>query len=209
MKVYETDKIKPGDQSVAEKLYVYNGLDCCLTFEVKDAILPLLDNHTKSTYNFSKELQGPVLDMDLRGIKIDEASRQIALQTFTRRLQHLEANFNTILREGLGHAMNWNSPAQVCQLLYEVLRIPIYRSKKGTATADRKTLEKIRDAYFYAEPLIRHILAMREFKKCIGTLKTRLIQTADSDPAITSQVQRLEDSLHQAQHLTQELMLKT
>src|SRR4051812_17351508 len=162
MRVYETDKIKPGEQTQADQLYVYNGLDCCLTLEVLHAMKPYLDNHTAATYEFSKSLQGPVLDMDLRGIAVDEGARQESLHIFKRRLDKLEANFNYILREGLAHAMNWNSPAQVQELLYGILQIPAYKNRKGNPTVDRKTLEKIRDAYFYAEPLVRHILAMRE-----------------------------------------------
>lgn len=175
MKVFETDKIKPGSLSIADQLYVYNGLDCCLTREVKDAILPQLDNHTAATYNFSRELQGPVLEMDLKGLLVDETERQHSLQIFKKRLDLLEMHFNTILRDGIGAVCEWNSPAQVAHLFYKVLQIPEYKNHKtGKPSVDRKNLEKIRDAYFFAGPLVRFILAMREIKKAMGVLKTEI-----------------------------------
>jgi len=175
VKIYDTDKIVPGTQTVAEQLYVYNGLDCCLTMECKDAILPLLDNHTSGTYSFSRDLQGLVLEMDLRGFRVDENERRRSLASMQKQLDILEMNFNTILREGLGYACEWNSPAQVIKLFYEFMQIPPFKNPKtGKPTVDRKTLEKIEGAYFYATPLVKHILAMREIKKAMGVLKTEI-----------------------------------
>ena len=58
-------------KSETEKLWLYNGLDCCVTAEVLETIKPQLDNQTRATYEFEKALMGPVLEMNLRGVKID------------------------------------------------------------------------------------------------------------------------------------------
>ena len=45
MKATRTDLLRPGEpKSETERLWIYNGLDCCVTLEVLEAILPQLDN---------------------------------------------------------------------------------------------------------------------------------------------------------------------
>ena len=74
-KIIKTHLSSPTVLSGSERLWTYNGLDCCVTFEVFEALEGQLDNQTRSTYEFSKALQAPVLDMRLRGIAIDIAER--------------------------------------------------------------------------------------------------------------------------------------
>ena len=70
-----TAEVSPDDLTAQEREWVYNGLDCAVTSEVLDVLLPQLGNHTAATYNFSRDLQGPVLDMRLRGVLVDETRR--------------------------------------------------------------------------------------------------------------------------------------
>ena len=63
MKIINTAEADPKSLSAQEREWVYNGLDCCVTAEVLDQLLPQLGNHTAATYAFSKSLQGPVLEM--------------------------------------------------------------------------------------------------------------------------------------------------
>ena len=74
-RIIDTSTASPDDFTSQEADWIYNGKDCCVTMEVFDAILPQLDNSTSATYNFSRELQGPVLDMKLRGVLVDQARR--------------------------------------------------------------------------------------------------------------------------------------
>jgi len=77
MKVIHTDVLKLGTKmSSDEELWIYNGLDCCVTREILDVLLPQLDNMTSSTYTLSRNLQGPVLEMNMRGVRIDEEERK-------------------------------------------------------------------------------------------------------------------------------------
>src|SRR5258707_15578551 len=72
MRIINTAEVTPDAiPSQWERDQVYNGLDCCVTSEVLDVLLPQLDNHTAATYRFSKELQGPALEMRLRGVRVD------------------------------------------------------------------------------------------------------------------------------------------
>ncbi len=183
MRAIKTHELTP--ESIAQmddetKYWIYNALDCCLTAEILDVIKPQLDNTTRATYEFSKSLQAPVLEMRMRGIRVDEGWRQSTIASYRSNLQTIESNLNRILEEGVGCPINWNSPAQLKRLLYEVLGLPPQkkRNAKGlyTVTADRDALEKL-ETYFNAQPIISHILALRDISKKIGVLKT----TIDSD----------------------------
>lgn len=183
MRAIKTHDLTPESIAVMDeetRYWIYNALDCCLTAEILDVIKPQLDNITRATYEFSKALQAPVLEMRMRGIRIDDTWRARTIDSYRTDLQAIEANLNRILVEGIGCPINWNSPAQLKRLLYEVLQLPPQkkRNAKGlyTVTADRDALEKL-ETYFNAQPIINHILALRDISKKIGVLRTSI----DSD----------------------------
>src|SRR6266446_2908214 len=102
MKVIKTHDLTP--ESIAlmgeeEKHWIYNALDCCLTTEILSVIKPQLDNITRSTYEFAKSLQAPVLEMRMRGIRVDESWRQRTIASYTDDLRTIETNLNRILTE--------------------------------------------------------------------------------------------------------------
>lgn len=183
MKAIKTHLLTPSElalMSDTEKYWIYNALDCCLTAEILNVIKPQLDNLSRATYEFSKSLQAPVLEMRLRGVRVDAEWRTRTIESYSSDLRTIEEQLNRILLEGIGFAINWNSPAQLKKLLYEVLQLPPQkkRNAKGqfTITADRNALEKL-ETYFNAQPIISHILALRDISKKIGVLKTSI----DSD----------------------------
>lgn len=140
VKVIRTEHLAPNNVYEGVQLshtygeWIYNGLDCCLTHEVFDTIHPQLDPHTAQTYEFSKSLQAPILEMNMRGVKIDEPARQELISQYSADIHRLESQLRLILADGLGiHAFNWNSPAQLIDLFYNQLRIPpvTKRNTKG------------------------------------------------------------------------------
>jgi DNA polymerase-1 len=178
MKAIKTHELTPeavAGLSDEVKYWIYNALDCCLTAEILDVIRPQLDNISRATYEFSKSLQAPVLEMRMRGIRVDDGWRHKTIASYQADLIQIESQLNRILAKGIGYTLNWNSPAQLKKLLYEVLGLPVQkkRNAKGlyTVTADRNALEKL-DSYFNAQPIISHILALRDISKKIGVLKT-------------------------------------
>lgn len=178
MKIINTADLTPeviANQSSTESLWTYNGLDCCVTHEILPIITDSLDNHTRATYEFEKELQAVVLELDLRGVKVDLFERDRVVANLSKQLAVLETQLNRILFEGIGEALNWRSPQQLKRLFYEILRIPPIKFK-GVVTVNRDALEKLR-AYLYAQPIVNHLLAMRDMAKKISTLKTEI----DSD----------------------------
>lgn len=177
MRIIDTSTSKPEDfKNQWERDQVYNGLDCCITSEVLDVLLPQLDNHTAVTYNFSKSLQGPVLEMRLRGVKVDNRRKQEVIDDFFDTLENLNRNLERIVLDGCGlPSFNWRSNPDLHKLFYDRLRIPVIK-RGGRATVNREALEKM-EAYSIAKPIIAHIKAMRDIAKKISVLKTEV----DSD----------------------------
>jgi len=174
-KIIDTSRMSPASLTTAEREYVYNGLDCCITSEVFDVLHPQLDNHTAFTYRFSKELQGPVLEMRLRGVLVDKQRRLEVLERYHEQLDHLEANLERIVREGLGMVgFNYRSNDQLRELFYVRLRIPPIR-KRGTVTVDRDALERMEE-YLIARPILFHLKLLRGIGKKISVL------SSDVDP---------------------------
>ena len=173
MKAIQTDLLTPSDRmSSVEKDWIYNGLDCAVTLEVFNAIAPQLDNLSGATYAFERDLQGPILDMNLRGILVDQEARRLAIHEYQAIVDRLAWQLERLLREGLGVTnLNWRSPDQLKRLFYEVMGLPPVKFK-GKETVNRDALEKLQATYFLSEPLIGHILTLRDIGKKISVLKT-------------------------------------
>lgn len=62
--------------SGSERYWVYNGLDCCITSEVRDVLGPRVraDSAVDRTYRFELACQSPALSMMLRGAAFDEGA---------------------------------------------------------------------------------------------------------------------------------------
>ncbi len=174
MRIISTDKTLPTDlRTQSERDWVYNGLDCCVTSEILDVLLPQLDSHTSATYDFSRALQGPALEMRLRGILVDQRRKAEVIDEFYDRLERLNSDLERIVFEGVGMAgFNWRSNSDLQTLFYERLKIPVQR-RAGRPTVDRKALEKM-ESYLLARPIIAHIKAMRDLGKKIGMLRTEI-----------------------------------
>jgi DNA polymerase I len=187
MRIFRTDLLKPNEpKSETERLWVYNGLDCCVTLEVLEATLPQLDNLTAGTYALSRALQGPVLEMNLRGVLIDEAARHAAIETYHRDTERLERNLYRLVREGTGYldfvdrgkTKAWRSNSAVGILLYDILKLPETTRKRNrqgemARTVSREALEALQ-FHFISQPIISHILTLRDFGKKIGVLQTKI-----------------------------------
>lgn len=172
MRILHTDEpLNLTDET--EKLWAYNGLDCMLTAEVLDALLPQLDEHTGPTYDFSRALQAPALEMRLRGVRIDGARKSEVIEEYFETLERLEENLHRLVGEACDFwQFNWRSNKDLAELFYDRLGIPVIR-KQGRPTVDRTALEKM-EAYIVAKPIVRHLESMRDIGKKISMLKTEI-----------------------------------
>lgn len=164
-----------------EVSWVYNGLDCCVTYEIRDVLREEIRDspqNVRDTYFHALQKHGPILEMSLRGIRIDQVRLQETLRYFVKEIARVEGHFNEILREVFELTeFNWRSPMQLQHLFYTLMKIKPVRSRnsKGqfTPTVNRKALEKF-CTMFYAQPIALHIMTLRDLGKKIGFLKTEM-----------------------------------
>jgi len=176
MRLIRTDLTQPEDlRNQQEREDVYNGLDCCVTSEILEVLLPQLDDHTAATYAFSRALQGPVLEMQLRGILVDQGRRQEVIDEYYEKIDQLEGQLEQIVLDGVGMpTFSWRSNPDLQKLFYGHLGIPVIR-KQGRPTTDHKALEKMQ-LFLVARPIVNHLLVMRELQKKIDFLRTGVDQ---------------------------------
>ena len=164
-------------------LYPYNGIDCCVTYEVLETILPELDDTTAATYTLSRSLQGPVLEMNMRGLLIDLEARDALIESYAADIEVITGQLDRIIRNGLGYdyivtkgrKYQYPNNDQWKHIFYDILGLPVIRKRNNEGilqpTLDRKALEKLGN-YFDAEPLIRRLLILRDISKKLSFLRT-------------------------------------
>lgn len=183
VKIINTAEVNTRDNDLTpdEHHWLYNGFDVCLTEEVLQNLLPHADDVAQKTYNFSLALQAPVLEMTLRGLLVNQPRKARVMREMRQKLTALEASLRQIVEEGVGFPnFNWRSPTQMSRLLYDVMGLPVQRKRRANGSfgpsTDRDALEKL-SHYYIAEPIINHVLALRDLGKSLGFLETAI----DSD----------------------------
>lgn len=177
-RIIQTADLEPNQKlSKNDNDWIYNALDCCVTLEVRNALRPLLDNSTSFIYNFSRELQAPILEMSMRGVRVDKRVYAKALRDIRLKIDQISGQFEAICIDGIGEPISWRSPAQVKKLFYQILGLKpvLKRSTDGIfkPTVNREALEKMCE-YFMGEPLATRLLALRDLDKKRQFLETNL-----------------------------------
>ena len=169
----------PEDLTSLEVLSIYNGLDCALTLEVFDVIKNQLDANTSKIYAFEKALQGPVMDMQLRGIRVDRGEIRRNLKALDAEYEKFNRWLTQLSFAAWDRPLNPESPKQLSDLFYGVMRLPEQRARVGKEwkpSTNREALEKLAE-YPTATILVRVILALRD----IQGLKETLTRGVDND----------------------------
>ncbi len=142
-----------------QKLYIYNGKDCCLTYEIYEILLQEIQQWgTQEVFKMCMDLVYPCLYAMERGLSVDPS----AVQEFADKNEKAIDNLQRILNATVGE-VNVNSNPQLKQLFYEKWKLPIQKNK-GVVTCDEnaiKTLEKFPTPY---QPYLGLILKLRELK---------------------------------------------
>lgn len=190
MRIIDTADLPPiGSHNAPDAAFdnemAYNALDTMITEEVLQAQLPQLNARTTGTYQFSRDLQGPILDMNIRGMLVDEQVRQETIDSYRKETMFLADHLNRIIHEGVGFQFDigrtqknpWITDAKLKDLFYRHMSLPVQRKRNTngeyTETVERGALEKL-EGYFYAEPIVRHIFALRDLGKKISFLSTEV-----------------------------------
>lgn len=164
-------------------LFPYNGLDVCVTYEVLETILPELDETTSATYTHSRDLQGPILEMNMRGLLVNMEARDALIESYAADIEVITGQLDRIIRNGLeydyiitkGRKYQYPNNDQWKHIFYDILGLPVIRKRNNEGvlqpTLDRKALEKLGN-YFDAEPFVRRLLILREISKKLSFLRT-------------------------------------
>jgi len=185
--IIDTSTLDLSHYNSDETYWLYNGFDCCVTKEIFDTLNPMIDATARGTYEFSKALQAPVLEMNLRGLLVNKRRKAKVIAEMQGKLRRLEEQLDALIREGIGVPnLNWRSPKQLKELLYDVMKLPVQKKRNANGiyapTTDEKALEKL-SQYFIAEPICNHLLALRSLGKSLGFLSTNI----DSDGRMRTQ----------------------
>ena len=185
-KIIYTDEMEEGQALTPDHTsWVYNGLDTVITYEVLDEIKPQLDKVTGAVYRMALAKQAPVMEMSIRGLLVDQETRNEKIALFQRQLDKVESQLRRLCIEVWDFDINWRSPKQVNNLLYGVLGLPAIRKRNSKGemapTTGRDAIERLAHN-FYAEPICNHLLALRDLGKKLGFLKTGI----DSDGRMRS-----------------------
>lgn len=173
MRIIKTHEMDPKSLTEFERDMAYNGLDCCVTRDVFDAQLPQLDPERKATYEFSKALQAPTIEMRCRGVLVDHFRKAEVIDGYFEIMDHLERNLDRIVLDGVGMAtFNWRSHRDLQRLFYEELGLPPIR-KSGRPTTDRGARERLA-VYPTAQQIVAHINVLTELGDKISVLKTAI-----------------------------------
>lgn len=173
MPIVQTDLLKQGELR-GDTLQVYNGLDCCLTFEVLEEMMSL--GEPPPVYQFERALQGPILEIMLRGFKVDNVERQAGITRLRRQQARLDSILQRFAWSVWGKPLNPRSHHQLKDFFYTYLGLPeVWINDKGVRriSVNREALEKI-EVYFHARPLVACILAYRDTAKRLEVLETEV-----------------------------------
>ena len=176
MRIIDTSQLEQDSPLTRnEQDWIYNGLDVCVTIEIVNALLDQLDGVSKPVYDRSLSLQGPILEMSLRGLRVDRERRDEVLSNYRASIKQVSDNLTEIIREGIGLELNWRSSAQLKKLFYEVLGLPVIRKRNANGimapTVGRDALENLSN-YMIAEPICSHLLFLRDCDKKRSFLET-------------------------------------
>ena len=166
---YETDKYVPVNEQ--ETLWVYNGLDVCLTNEILEALLPQLGHNTKQIYKWEFASQSLALEMMIRGLRVDQVAVHETLIEAEREYNKYYSMLQQIAEATWGMELNPNSPSQLQKFFYEAMNIkPIM--KRGRVTTDRAAMEEIQQINLYACPAAKLVLLCHDWGKILSVLRT-------------------------------------
>jgi uracil-DNA glycosylase family 4 len=119
-----------------KRLYIYNGKDCCLTYEIYEILLKEIEAWgTQAIFKDCMDLVYPSLYAMERGLLVDKAVVQDFAEKNEKTIEVLEKIKTALLGD-----INVGSHNQLVQLIYNQWKMPIQK-KKGKVTTETDKLE--------------------------------------------------------------------
>ena len=162
--------------------------DADVTWQLRNVLEPLLkeNGQEKVFYEIESTLIPALVEMEFEGIRVDAT----ALATFAGQLAHEIASCEGRIHSLAGGKFNLNSPKQLGQILFDVLKIA--DKPKKTKTGQYSTNEQTLTALASQHEIVEKILAYRAMAKLKSTYADTLPQ------AISPRTGRIHTTYNQA-----------
>jgi len=162
-----------------EKEWAYCILDSCLTYGIHNALSEELAENPQAqlVYHFERAMQGPAMQMQLRGTRIDEVKCDFSCGVLQRAINRVHKILAAFGAKYWDRAVNFqnNHYRHLPVLFYTVLKVPPIRGKNKKITCNREALEKIAASPKAPEAAYaaRAILFGRDCKKQLDVLLSK------------------------------------
>lgn len=154
---------KTMDQIPPAEIRDYACEDADITYQLHDALLPILQQHKLESVNRDIEVALiPVLtDMEMEGVAIDAKYFKTLSQDYAKKLKKLEKQIHA----AAGYEFNINSTKELQKVLFEDLDLPKGRKTKTGYSTDQSVLEELRGRH----PVVDQLLEQRKYSKLKST----------------------------------------
>src|SRR5581483_5814904 len=160
----------PFDQVELERARDYAAEDADLTLQLHGALYPRIAADEKLGFVYGR-IEMPVLAvlwrMERNGVLIDDGQLETQGRELGAKMMQLEQRAYT----EAGQRFNLNSPKQICEILFDKLKIPVIKkTASGAPSTDEEVLEKLALDY----PLPKTLLDYRMLSKLKSTYTDKL-----------------------------------
>jgi DNA polymerase-1 len=144
-----------------EKIAEYAAEDADVTWQLRLAVEPLLKE--KGQEQVFYEIESPLLpvlvDMEFEGIKLDSAALADFAAQLAKEIDEQEKNISRLA----GTVFNLNSPRQLGQILFDVMKICAApkKTKSGQYATDEQTLTALASDHEIVQRLLNHRAATK------------------------------------------------
>ena len=179
------DNINKENADIEKKEKYYNALVCyCIAKLEKVTIKKLEEVGSLALFNNIEMPLVPILaQMQFNGMLVDEQELKDFGKTLKEQLDTLTKEIYSLC----GEEFNINSHQQLGRILFEKLKLPVYKKTKNGYTTDVEVLEKLKGEH----PVIEKILEYRTLTKLNSTYVEGLI------PYVNPKTNKIHSSFHQ------------
>lgn len=144
----------------------YNALDCCCTFQARNAFFDELKGGFDPAYHMTMDLLPVLSFMQTRGIRVDLSDLDVTKQRLNAHAAEKQEELNRLC----GHDLNVNSSKQCQTYFYIEKGIPPF-TKDGAITCDDKALARLAAGTKTRSPLkeAKLVQEIRGLQKLVST----------------------------------------
>ena len=160
----------------------YNGIDCWATLRLHEQFTKpggeLAQVNMEATYERSLQALEQTVYAHMRGVRVDVERMRALNFIMSKKIVEAEERLNAMAREEGCSFINWNSPQQVAELLYDKLGLPKQytmdvKKKTRRVTCDSNALEALSSLH----PIPQAMRGFKLFSKYVSTyLNYNLVQ---------------------------------